>query len=147
MVGVACLLRCVLLDRFAVRWTRILNSHASEKMKSFGLARVVTVGLTTLVYTLLITLVQLLTFALARSVLLPVLFQIPFVHHFLRPFAAHFLRGAWTITLLTRHWSLVSRAFYLALTTVGIWEFSESSFDAIVAEVTCLLYRPCLCTD
>ncbi|KAI0828520.1 nucleoporin protein Ndc1-Nup [Trametes gibbosa] len=134
MVGAACLLRCVLLDRFAVRWGRILISQGGEKMQSFGLARVVTVSLTTLVYTLLITLAQVLAFAIARSVVLPALFQVPFLHHILRPFTAHFLKGAWTVTLLTRHWSLVSRAFYLALTTVGIWEFAESSFDAIVAE-------------
>ncbi|KAI0777424.1 nucleoporin protein Ndc1-Nup [Trametes elegans] len=134
VVAFACLLRCVLLDRFAVRWAHTLTAQGENKLQSFGLARVVTVGLTALVYTVFITVAHLVVFAVARSVALPLLFQLPFVHTVLRPFTAHFLRGAWTITLLTRHWSLVSRAFYLALTTVGIWEFAESAFDAIVAE-------------
>ncbi|KAI0635379.1 nucleoporin protein Ndc1-Nup [Trametes polyzona] len=133
-VAFACLLRCVLLDRFAVRWAKTLTGQGEDKLQSFGLARVVTVGLTTLVYTLLITVANISVFALARSVVLPLLFQVPLLHRVLRPFTAHFLRGAWTVTLFSRHWALVSRAFYLALTTVGIWEFAESAFDAIVAE-------------
>lgn len=135
VVAIACLLRCVLLDRFAVRWANTLVAQGDAKLKSFGLARVVTVGLTALVYTLFVTVAQLSVFALARSVVLPLLFQVPVLNRFLRPFMAHFLRGPWTVTLLTRHWSLVSRAFYLALTTVGIWEFAESAFDGVVAEV------------
>ncbi|EIW56161.1 uncharacterized protein TRAVEDRAFT_172114 [Trametes versicolor FP-101664 SS1] len=134
VVATACLLRCVLLDRFAVRWANTLVPQGDAKLKSFGLARVVTVGLTALVYTILVTVAQLSVFALARSVVLPLLFQVPVLNRFLRPFMAHFLRGPWTVTLLTRHWSLVSRAFYLALTTVGIWEFAESAFDGVVAE-------------
>ncbi|KAI0367282.1 hypothetical protein BV20DRAFT_970683 [Pilatotrama ljubarskyi] len=134
VLAVACLLRCVLLDRFAVRWAHTLTARREDRLQSFGLARVVTVGLTTLVYTLLVTVAHLAVFAFARSVVLPLLFQIPLVHRILRPFTAHFLRGAWTVTLIGRHWSLISRAFYLALTTVGVWEFAESAFDAIVAE-------------
>ncbi|KAI0666450.1 nucleoporin protein Ndc1-Nup [Trametes maxima] len=134
VIASACLLRCVLLDRFAIRWGPALSAQNGDKLQSFGLARVATVGITTLVYTSLVTVAHLTTFAFIRSVALPLLFQVPFVHLVLRPFTAHFLRGAWTVTLLTRHWSLISRAFYLALTTVGIWEFAESAFDAIVAE-------------
>ncbi|KAI9069396.1 hypothetical protein FKP32DRAFT_1617269 [Trametes sanguinea] len=133
-VAYACLLRCVLLDRFAVRWAHTLTSKGEQRLQSFGLARVVTVCLTTLVYASFITVAHLTVFAVARSVVLPLLFQVPLVHRVLRPFTAHFLRGAWTVSLLTRHWSLVSRAFYLALTTVAVWEYAESAFDAIVAE-------------
>ncbi len=132
-VACACLLRCVLLDRFAIRWTSLTGSN--DKLQSFGLARVLTVILTSLVYTLMVTIAHLAAFALTRSTVLPLLFQLPFVSMLLRPFTAHFLRGQWTLMLLNRHWSLVSRTFYLALSTVGIWEFAESSFDSIVAEV------------
>ncbi|TFK83427.1 hypothetical protein K466DRAFT_665850 [Polyporus arcularius HHB13444] len=131
-VACACLLRCVLLDRFAIRWTSLTGSN--DKMQSFGLARVLTVILTSLVYTLMVTIAHLAAFALTRSTVPPLLFQLPFVSMLLRPFTAHFLRGQWTLMLLNRHWSLVSRTFYLALSTVGIWEFAESSFDSIVAE-------------
>ena len=105
-----------------------------EKIQSFGLARVVTVVLTTLVYTMMVTVAHLVIFALTRSTVLPLLYQLPFVPVLLRPFTAHFLRGQWTLMLLTRHWALVTRAFYLAVSTVGIWEFAESAFDAIAAK-------------
>ncbi|KAI0655040.1 nucleoporin protein Ndc1-Nup [Cubamyces menziesii] len=140
-VAYACLLRCVLLDRFAVRWAPTLASQGDKKMQSFGLARIVTVALTTLVYALLVTVAHLAVFAFARSFALPLLYQLPFVHLVLRPFTAHFLRGAWTVTLLARHWSLVSRAFYLGLTTIAIWEFAESAFDAIVAEPAAVAHQ------
>ena len=120
-----------------------------EKLQSFGLARAVTVTLTTLVYALLATVLYLVFFAFARSIALPALYQLPFVPRLLKPFTAHFLRGQWTPLLLTRHWSLVNRAFYLAVTTIGIWEFAESAFDAVVAEVRiscCPIYPP-LTTD
>ncbi|TBU28210.1 nucleoporin protein Ndc1-Nup [Dichomitus squalens] len=132
-IALACLVRCVLLDRFAVRWGASLTAR-KEKLQSFGLARAVTVTLTTFVYTLIATVLYLGVFAFGRSVVLPTFYQLPFVPRLLKPFTAHFLRGQWTPLLLTRHWSLVSRAFYLALTTVGIWEFAESAFDSILAE-------------
>ncbi|RPD56539.1 hypothetical protein L226DRAFT_455586 [Lentinus tigrinus ALCF2SS1-7] len=131
-VACACLLRCVLLDRFAIRWTTLVGSN--DKLQAFGLARVLTVTLTSLVYTFMVTIAHLAAFALARSAVLPLLYQLPLVSMVLRPFTAHFLRGQWIPMLLNRHWSVVSRAFYLALGTVSIWEFAESSFDAIVAE-------------
>ncbi|KAI0746295.1 nucleoporin protein Ndc1-Nup [Daedaleopsis nitida] len=131
-VAIACLLRCVLLDRFTIRWASSMSS--GEKIKSFGLARVVTVVLTALIFTLIITAAHLVVFAISRSILLPFLYRLPLVPALLRPFTAHFLRGQWTFMLLTRHWSLVTRAFYLALSTVAIWEFAESAFDAIAAE-------------
>ncbi|KAI1792249.1 nucleoporin protein Ndc1-Nup [Ganoderma leucocontextum] len=132
-VAFACFVRCILLDRFAVRWGPSLAA-GRKKLESFSLARIVTVALTTLLYTLVTTLAYLVAFAFARSAVLPALYQLPLVPRLLKPFTAHFLRGQWTPLLLTRHWSLVRRAFYLALTTVGIWEFAESSFDAIAAE-------------
>ena len=108
-------------------------------MQAFGLARVVTVALTSIVYTFMVTVAHLAVFAVTRSMVLPLLYQLPLVPMLLRPFTAHFLRGQWTPWLLNRHWSLVSRAFYLALGTVCTWEFAESSFDAIVAEV-CVVF-------
>ncbi|KAI8973117.1 nucleoporin protein Ndc1-Nup [Trametes punicea] len=140
-IAFACLLRCVLLDRFAVRWAHTLTSKGENRLQSFGLARVVTVGLTTLVYTTLVTVAHLVVFALVRSVVLPLLYQLPFLHLALRPLTGHFLRGPWTITLFTHHWSLVSRAFYLGLTTVAIWEYAESAFDAIVAEPVTVAHK------
>ncbi len=106
-----------------------------EQLESFSLARIVTVALTTLLYSSVTALAYLVVFAFARSIVLPTLYQLPLVPRLLKPFTAHFLRGQWTLFLLARHWSLVRRAFYLALTTVGIWEFAESAFDAIAAEV------------
>ena len=132
-VAWACLLRCLLLDRFAVRWGPALAGK--ENLESFSLARLVTVALTAVLYSLATTLAYLVAFAFARSAVLPALYQLPLVPRLLKPFTAHFLRGQWTPLLLTRHWSLVRRTFYLALTTVGIWEFAENSFDAIAAEV------------
>ncbi len=126
------MLRCVLLDRFAIRWTPLITANVA-KLQSFGLARVVTVGLTTLVYTLFVTVAHLVVFALTRSTLLPLLYRLPFVPVLLRPLTGHFLRGQWTLVLLSRHWPLVTRTFYLALSTVGIWEFAESAFDTIAA--------------
>ncbi|PIL27114.1 hypothetical protein GSI_10255 [Ganoderma sinense ZZ0214-1] len=131
-IAFACLVRNVLLDRFAVRWGPALAGK--EKLESFSLARIVTVALTAILYSLATTVVYLVAFAFARSAVLPALYQLPLVPRLLRPFTAHFLRGQWTPLLLARHWSLVRRAFYLALTTVGLWEFVESSFDAIAAE-------------
>ena len=95
----------------------------------------VTVALTTLIYTLFATAAYLVFFAVVRSTVFPLVYQIPGVNMVLRPFTAHFLRGQWTPLLFTRHWPLVTRAFYLALSTIGIWEFAESSFDSIVAQV------------
>ena len=124
----------MLLDRFAVRWGPSLTA-GREKLESFSLARIVTVALTMLLYSLVTTIAYLVAFAFARSTVLPALYQLPLVPRLLKPFTAHFLRGQWAPLLLARHWSLVRRAFYLALTTVSIWEFAESSFDTIAAEV------------
>ncbi|KAH9915454.1 nucleoporin protein Ndc1-Nup [Epithele typhae] len=132
-VAFACLLRSVLLDRFTVRWN---FASSQEQLKTFGLARILTVTFTTLIYTALVSLAYIVAFGLARATVLPVLFQLPVLSNLLRPFAAHFLRGQWAPFLLTRHWSLVTRTFYLALSTVGVWEFAETSFEAIVAEPT-----------
>ena len=111
-----------------------------EKLKTFGLARVVTIALTTVVYTLLVTASYLAVFAVTRSALFPLVYRIPVISMLLRPFTAHFLRGQWTLMLFTRHWPLVTRAFYLALGTIGLWEFAESSFDNMIAQVrpTCV---------
>lgn len=95
-----------------------------------------TVAVTTLVWTSLVTIAHLSAFALARSTALPLLYQLPFVPMLLRPFTAHFLRGQWTLTLLSRHWALVCRTFYLALSTVGMWELTESAFDSIASWVS-----------
>ncbi|TBU62391.1 hypothetical protein BD310DRAFT_946045 [Dichomitus squalens] len=72
---------------------------------------------------------------ISSEVVLPTLYQLPFVPMLLMSFAAHFLRGQWMLLLLMRHWSLVIRVFYLALTTVSIWELAESVFDFTVPEV------------
>ncbi|KAH9918053.1 nucleoporin protein Ndc1-Nup [Fomitopsis serialis] len=126
------LLRTVLLDRFAVRWTQIpAESDAPEKYP-FRLARVVTtlitiglfVGLSTIGYTVL--------FGLVRSIALPLVYALPYASQFIRPFTAHFLRGPWTITLLVRNWSLVWRTFFVGVTTAACWEFAESPLDETV---------------
>ena len=112
-------------------------SSNGEKLKTFGLARFITVGATTIVYTLMVTAAYLAIFSITRSAIFPLVYQIPLISMLLRPFTAHFLRGQWTLMLFTRHWPLITRTFYLALSTIGIWEFAESSFDNIVAEVRC----------
>ena len=133
-IACACLIRCILLDRFVVRWSSNMSTNG-EKLKKFGLARVLTVALTTVVYTLLVTAAYIAVFAIVRSAVFPIVYQLPLVSWVLRPFTAHFLRGQWTLMLFSRHWPLITQAFYLALSTVGIWEFAESSFDNIVAQV------------
>lgn len=74
-------------------------------------------------------------FAGARFTL-PLLYKLPILPIFLRPFTAHFLRGSWTITLLLKHFTLLVRAWLLSVTTLLIWEISESLFEKSVSRVS-----------
>ncbi|TFY50384.1 hypothetical protein EVJ58_g11071, partial [Rhodofomes roseus] len=129
----AYLLRTVLLDRFAVRWTQVPAESDAPEKHPFRLARVVTtlvtvglfVGFSIIGYTAL--------FGLVRSVVLPFVYALPYVSQFIRPFTAHFLRGPWTLTLLFRNWSLVWRTFFIGVTTAACWELAESPLDETVA--------------
>ncbi|EPS94314.1 hypothetical protein FOMPIDRAFT_1153315 [Fomitopsis schrenkii] len=134
----AYLLRTVLLDRFAVRWTQVPSQPDAPERHPFRLARIVgtlitiglSVSLTTVAYATL--------FGCVRSLVLPTVYALPYIPQFLRPFTAHFLRGPWTVTLLLRNWSLVWRTFFLGVTTAACWELAESPLDepVSVAHVT-----------
>lgn len=111
--------------------------HQSRKndLPNFMLARILLVLFTAVTVSGAGIVAHALLFGLARSIALPVLMKVPFVPRILRPFMAHFLRGAWSITLLTRHFTLILRAFFLGLMTMANWDFAESIFDSSVAEV------------
>ncbi|KZT71196.1 hypothetical protein DAEQUDRAFT_764113 [Daedalea quercina L-15889] len=129
----AYLLRTVLLDRLAVRWTQTPGETDTPEKHPFRLARIVTTLITISLFVGLSTLGSTALFGLVRSVVLPVVYALPWVSHFLRPFTAHFLRGPWTLTLLLRGWSLVWRAFFLGVSTAVCWELAESPLDEPVA--------------
>ncbi|GJE99489.1 nucleoporin protein Ndc1-Nup [Phanerochaete sordida] len=127
-------LRNVMMDRLAVRWTGSMSSRAQNDVPSFMLGRILTVIISASLLTAIGTVAHIFLFGLARAVALPVIFQLPFVSRLLRPFLAHFLRGSFSLTLLTKHTGLIFRAFMLGLMTVSTWDFAESLFDTFVAE-------------
>jgi hypothetical protein len=74
-------------------------------------------------------------FGLVRLAL-PVLYKLPILPLLLRPFTGHFLRGSYTIFLPFRHLALLSRAWFLGVTTMFIWESSDVLFDAFIPQVS-----------
>lgn len=78
-------------------------------------------------------------FGLAR-ITLPIVYRLPLVPSLLRPFTAHFLRGSWTILLPLFHLPLILKAWFIAFTTLTIWEFTNAIFDTIIFQVCFILF-------
>lgn len=145
--------RNIQLDRFAVRWTGALSvvsmtfaiaahlidvrlQNRQNEAPSFMLARVVTILISSLVLSVVGLITHAVLFGLSRAIVLPVVFRLPVISRLLRPFMAHFLRGSWSLTLLTRNIPLMFRAWAVGFMTILNWDFAESIFDSIVAEVS-----------
>ncbi|EMD32361.1 hypothetical protein CERSUDRAFT_118729 [Gelatoporia subvermispora B] len=133
VISAAYFFRNALLDRFVVHWTELSTTTNPVQARTVRLAQLLTMLVTVGIFSGLCVAGHTLLFGLARSIALPVVFRIPIVSRFLRPFMAHFLRGRFTLTLLARHWSLITRTFYLGITTLAGWEFAESAFDEAVS--------------
>ncbi|EKM52969.1 uncharacterized protein PHACADRAFT_124416 [Phanerochaete carnosa HHB-10118-sp] len=127
-------LRNVMMDRLAVRWTGSMSARAMNEIPSFMLARILTVTASALLLTAMGTVAHIVLFGCARAIVIPFVFKLPVLSHLLRPFLAHFLRGPFALTLLTRHTGLIFRAFMLGFLTISTWDFAENLFDTFVAE-------------
>ncbi|KAG6827985.1 hypothetical protein H0H92_009749 [Tricholoma furcatifolium] len=118
-------LRNITLDRFVFGWER------KSAKRRFSLGDIIqSIVVAALVATLALPMATL-VFALFR-VTLPLVYKLPLVHTVLRPFTAHFLRGTWTLLLPLYHIPLLARAWFLAFSTLSIWEFSNATFDTFI---------------
>ncbi|KAF5367275.1 hypothetical protein D9615_010445 [Tricholomella constricta] len=125
-------LRNITLDRFVFRWVSTKSSNNQRRQFSFGdilQAIVIAAMITTLALPF-----AALIFGLFRLTL-PIIYKLPLLPTFLRPFTAHFLRGPWTIFLPFRHIPLLTRAWFLAFTTLATWEFTNAIFDTLIYHV------------
>ncbi|KAG5637562.1 hypothetical protein H0H81_004139 [Sphagnurus paluster] len=128
-VAAAFSLRNVTLDRFVFRWAAIQSSKTQRKRFNWGdilQAFVIAAVIATLTVPF-----AAITFGLLRLAF-PMLYKLPLLPTLLRPFTAHFLRGSWTLVLPFRHISLLTRAWFLAFSTLATWEFSNALFDTII---------------
>ncbi|KAJ3479451.1 hypothetical protein NLI96_g9046 [Meripilus lineatus] len=135
-VFVACvyLLRNTLKDRTVVRWTSSLSEPSDHTSPLIPMASFITATISMSILAAFAIAAHLVLFGLSRSILLPIVYKIPILPRFIRPFSAHFLKGPMSFVVLAQNWSLVSRAFVVGFMTLLQWEFSESVFDALVAE-------------
>ncbi|KAH7929157.1 hypothetical protein BV22DRAFT_1057443 [Leucogyrophana mollusca] len=124
------LLRNVMLDRFVFAWTKgSLTSNLPHSPRNLP-----KIMLTIMLFTAFSLILYNITFGLTRLFILPVLFRLPVIRSLLRPFTSHFLRGAWTLTLPMRHFSLELHTFTLGLSTLASWEFAEALFDVYIPQ-------------
>jgi nucleoporin NDC1 len=122
------LFRNVLRDRFAFKWVGMSSGAPSVVLQVMVAFFVSTVSITATI-PLACT-----AFALIRVFILPTLYQLPFVRIALRPVTAHFLRGPYTLSLPFRHIQLLARSWFVGLTTLFLWEATESMFDGMLSE-------------
>ncbi|ESK92447.1 transmembrane protein 48 [Moniliophthora roreri MCA 2997] len=117
--------RDVMLDRYVFRWNSL--------PVAFGLVEFMQTLVFTSVLTTIFVPIAAIAFVALRLVL-PILFKVPIVPILLRPFMAHFLRGTWSLLLPFYHYGLLFRAWFMGFTTIAIWEFLESLFDALIPQ-------------
>ncbi|GLB40861.1 putative nucleoporin protein Ndc1-Nup [Lyophyllum shimeji] len=123
--------RNITLDRFVFRWERVSAQSPKTSRRRFNPGDIVqAVVIAAMLATLALPFAGL-VFASFRATH-PLLYKLPLLHNLLRPFTAHFLRGPWTVFLPLRHVYLLTRAWFLAFTTLAIWEFSNTIFDTII---------------
>jgi nucleoporin NDC1 len=128
-----CFLRNILLDRFVFRWS--LASSSSVTQWPFRLTDLTNVSLTLAFFACICTSCSATFFAFAR-LLLPLVLKLPFLSYTIRPLTAHFLRGSWTVFVPFLHFSLLTRALLLSITTIYALEFADILFDSFVTQVS-----------
>ncbi|TFK32384.1 nucleoporin protein Ndc1-Nup [Crucibulum laeve] len=128
-------LRSVFQDRFAVRWSS--NSQNQAPPLNLRLPLTIPLPRSTLIapvtaFFVIPTVVlpaACLLFFLAKLVF-PILYTLPLLHVFLKPFTGHFVRSRqWVMFLPLKNFGLLVRAWWLAASTVGVWEGVESVFE------------------
>ncbi|KAJ4482155.1 nucleoporin protein Ndc1-Nup [Lentinula aciculospora] len=119
------LLRNVMLDRFALRWT--LPPYRLNVFELIRIFIVVAVVSSASLFS------ASLSFAAIRM-LFPILYKFPLLPLILRPFTGHFVRGSLTLMLPFSHIGLLFRAWFVGFTTMFVWEISELSFDVSIPQ-------------
>ncbi|KAJ3802495.1 nucleoporin protein Ndc1-Nup [Lentinula aff. detonsa] len=121
------LLRNVMLDRFAFRWSLPPNRY---RLDIFELIRVFVVAIVSTSASLFCAS---LSFAIIRM-LFPILYRFPLLPMILRPFTGHFVRGSLTLVLPFYHIGLLFRAWFIGFATMIVWEISELLFDVLIPQ-------------
>ncbi|KAJ3747284.1 nucleoporin protein Ndc1-Nup [Lentinula detonsa] len=121
------LVRNVMLDRFAFRWSLPPNRY---RLNIFELIRVFVV---VIVSTSASLFCASLSFAIIRM-LFPILYRFPLLPMILRPFTGHFVRGSLTLVLPFYHIGLLFRAWFIGFATMIVWEISELLFDVLIPQ-------------
>lgn len=127
-------LRNIMLDRFVFKFS--LASPLSPSQKPYTLLSVLSALTISALSATLTSPLSALLFGLIRMLLLPFLYKLPLLPHLLRPFTAHFLhaRSTYTLLLPLYHFPLLSRGWFLALSTLFIWESANVLFDAYITQ-------------
>ncbi|KAJ3731095.1 nucleoporin protein Ndc1-Nup [Lentinula guzmanii] len=126
------LVRNVMLDRFAFRWSLPPVSGHSFFAK-YTLTQLIRVFVVVIVSTSASLFCASLSFAIIRM-LFPILYRFPLLPMILRPFTGHFVRGSLTLVLPFYHIGLLFRAWFIGFATMIVWEISELLFDVLIPQ-------------